>query len=233
MTDSKPALPSRPWRSPRARGIWTLALAATHIIVALISISSTQAEVCLLERIGDGEFISEAEAVSNDNRQAIIGLFYFVVYVGLIISFLMWLYRASKNLASLGVDQWFSPGWSVGWWFVPIACLWQPFRVVSEIWTKSHPEDNSRPAMLWVWWITWLASSWIATASVRIFLRNSDGDSIEDWILADRLSIVSDVLYLPAALLLIWVVWQITNNQIRKRRQLEARKELLAGGYVT
>ena len=228
--DSRSAAPIRPWRSPRVRGNWTLFFTVAYLIIVLSSIASTLAEIDLLQRIANGEPVTESEAVSNDNRQLIIGLLYFVVYVGLVISFLMWMYRASKNLASLGVNQWFSPAWSVGWWFVPIASLWQPFRAISEIWKGSHPEGTSRSPMLWVWWIAFLISNWIATMSLRVFAGNLEGDSIDDWILEDTLIVASDMLSIPAGLLLIWVVWQITNSQIRKRKYIEARNELLAPG---
>ena len=84
--------------------------------------------------------------------------------------------------------------------------------------------------MLWVWWIAFVVSGWIATLSFRIFFGNLDGESIDDWILEDTLAVASDMLSIPAALLLIWVIWQITNNQIRKRKYIEARNELLASG---
>ena len=228
--NSRSVTPARPWRSPQVRAIWTLTFVVSYVFIALISIASTLAEIDLLQRIADGELVTESEAVSNDNRQAFTGLLYLVVYVSLIISFLMWLYRASKNLASLGVDQWFSPGWAVGWWFVPIANLWQPFRAISEIWKGSHPDGASRPPMLWVWWIAFLVSGWIGNLSFRIFVGNLDGESIDDLILGDRLYIASEVLSIPAAILLFWVVWQITKNQIRKRRYVQTLKDLMAFG---
>lgn len=205
------------WRTLRTRSILTLVLAVAYIGVVVISIVSNQAEVSLLERIARGENVTEAEAVSNDNRQALVGVAYLVIYVGVVVTFLFWIYRASKNLAGLGISEpKFSPGGAVGWWFVPIWNLWQPFRVVSEIWEGSHPEGRSRPPMLWVWWMVWLISGWIGTIYFRMFMGNLDTANIEDLILSSQMSIVSDVIAIPATLLLIWVVWRITGNQTKK-----------------
>ena len=87
--------------------------------------------------------------------------------VALLISFIpvsMWIYRAHANLETAdlpGLE--YSPGWSVGWFFVPIAALWKPFSAMRELWNASHGavgdySDNA-PALLWTWWLGWIFSN--------------------------------------------------------------------------
>jgi hypothetical protein len=55
----------------------------------------------------------------------------------------------------------FTPGWSIGWFFIPFANLVQPYKVMKEIWQVSlDPADwrNQRgSALIGLWWGLWLA----------------------------------------------------------------------------
>ena len=55
--------------------------------------------------------------------------------------FLLWTYRSYRHLSALSDrDLRFSPGWAVGWFFVPIMNLFRPYQVMKEMWRKSTPE---------------------------------------------------------------------------------------------
>ena len=59
------------------------------------------------------------------------------------IAWCVWQHRAHANLwafARSGLR--FTPGWAVGWWFVPIASLWKPFEAVRELWKASDPGSD-------------------------------------------------------------------------------------------
>lgn len=49
------------------------------------------------------------------------------------IAFVAWLYRARVNLDALGVPARWRPGWAIGGWFIPLANLIIPLRVVNEV----------------------------------------------------------------------------------------------------
>jgi hypothetical protein len=64
----------------------------------------------------------------------------------------------------------FTPGWAVGWFFIPFASLWMPFRAVREIWCRSHdPRDRrncpSGSVLVGVWWTCWIADNLLASFS--------------------------------------------------------------------
>ena len=74
---------------------------------------------------------------------------------------LKWTYRVSRNAHSFAEGLGVSPTGAVGWYFVPIACLWKPFQALSEAWQASaNPSDWRRvatPGLLRWWWGLWLA----------------------------------------------------------------------------
>jgi len=64
------------------------------------------------------------------------GCVYFLLAIFLGVIFLRWIYRTNKNLHVLSSEHMtFSPGWSLGWYFIPVANLFKPYQAMKEIWT--------------------------------------------------------------------------------------------------
>lgn len=85
---------------------------------------------------------------------------------------LIWQHRAHANLVARGVPGLrFTPGWSVAWWFIPIASLFQPFRAVREL--DRTVGEGREPAVgdgwLWAWWLTYLAMGFAAFPAFFVF----------------------------------------------------------------
>jgi hypothetical protein len=55
--------------------------------------------------------------------------------------FLVWFYRARKNADGRGQDQRWGPGWAIGAWVTPIACLWFPYQIMADIWRANLPAE--------------------------------------------------------------------------------------------
>jgi hypothetical protein len=88
-----------------------------------------------------------AGEVDVSDFQGIIAILQLVNLVVLIVLFCIWIYRANSNARQLGAtDMQFSPGWSVGWYFIPIANLWKPYQAMCEIWRASRRTGNNSPA---------------------------------------------------------------------------------------
>jgi hypothetical protein len=100
---------------------------ASGVLFDLITVGSDLLELELLERMRSGEF-TEHEADMNDLRQVLIGLPNMLVYVATVVVFAIFLRRANSNARALGAwSMRFTPGWVVGWFFVPIANLFMPW----------------------------------------------------------------------------------------------------------
>lgn len=98
----------------------------------------------------------------------LVGLLSSGIGIGIIIIFLLWIHQAAKNVRAFGQQMLeITPGWAVGWWFIPFANMWMPFKAVREIWRASDPDAvtrtgegtswTSRPSspLLVLWWIAY------------------------------------------------------------------------------
>ena len=116
--------PAAAYSSPKTRANWAQALLVIYGVVSAVLIISTLAEVRMVQRVLDGAFVSEADLLANDSRQAAIGSLAFVAFILTAVLFLTWLHRVSKNLPGIGVSgQKFSPRAALVWWFIPIMWL--------------------------------------------------------------------------------------------------------------
>lgn len=197
----------------------------------MASIASNLVEISLLQMIERGDMVSLADAESNDNRQAAIGIIYLLGYIATVVAFLFWQHRASSNLQALDVEsQRFSPGCGVAWWFIPIMHLFRPYQVMKEIWAESYPCKAYDPVspLLGPWWAIFLVSGWVGNISFRAFSR---GDTVGDFIIADWISVASDIGTLIAGILVGIMIFQITSNQKKKHAALMALDSRLVGGH--
>ena len=149
----------------------------------------------------------------------------------------MWIHQASKNLVALGVHyQRFSPGWAVGWWFVPVMSLFRPYQVMKEIWRGSYPDIGIGDQAAWRnvpvssllgwWWAALLLHGWVLNVGIKLFIR---GETVSQVITADWIFVVGDVIEIMASILVFALVWQITSNQEKRHNSLAARPRNTVG----
>ncbi len=87
--------------------------------------------------------LSPDQVANNDPIQVIVGLLQSGLGIVTGIAFLKWIYRAYKNIKGFGAEGLrFSPGWAVGYYFIPILSLIRPVQVMSEIWRASDDPGN-------------------------------------------------------------------------------------------
>jgi len=97
--------------------------------------------------------------LASDDFMFIVASLQLVLMLVTAIVFLMWVYRANANLRALsGVAMRFTPGWSVGWFFVPIMCVFRPYQVLREIWHVSHGTTGTGHGVVTVWWALFILS---------------------------------------------------------------------------
>jgi hypothetical protein len=99
---------------------------------------------------------------------SILLIFTLPCWVLVVVGSAMWLHRAAANLPALGGSELrFTPGWAVGWWFVPLANLVLPVLIMTEIWRASDPSAGITDRLarsklpfslvILVCWMAWLA----------------------------------------------------------------------------
>jgi hypothetical protein len=176
----------------------------------------------------DATYATSGAVETAADRVSVFAVPDFALYVATAVLFVVWTYRAYRNLPALGApDMRFGKGWAIGGWFVPILALWRPKQIVNDIWRTGDeglPANALQrewgvvavPAMLTFWWAAWL---------VTIF-----GDRIATRYGSDALAhertritalLISSIAKLVAALAAAWMVSHASRRQ-------QARAERLA-----
>ncbi len=103
---------------------------------------------------------------------AIVGIFGLIVGITVFLVFLFWVNRMIRNLRMLsGQAMTFTPGWAVGWFFIPVANLFRPFQVMREIWRVSHGSVATKGTLVGWWWALWLVRLTVSRIATRVFLK--------------------------------------------------------------
>ena len=149
---------------------------------------------------------------------ALLAIVELVLFVGCAVVFLVWLYRASDNARALGArDMMVSPGWAVGWYFVPLANLGMPYVTMRDLWKASaRPRDwqvENAPVTIALWWACWIVANAAGLIAFRIALEMGK----EAMAATSGLGLASEIFNIPAALLLSRLVAGIQAMQERAR----------------
>jgi len=148
--------------------------------------------------------------------EALLWLVEFLVWIAAVIAVLRWIYLANGNAHAIGAeDMMVSPGWSVGWFFVPLANLVMPFIAMRELWKASaNPKDwqaESASVTIAIWWGFWLAASLPGAISFQAGMDPAK----EAGTIAEAAYLASQLLSIPAALLLASIVGKVQAMQSR------------------
>ncbi|MFC2027701.1 DUF4328 domain-containing protein, partial [Chloroflexota bacterium] len=221
---------------------WVYFVFGALAILSVVIIWFTIIDAGYIQDFLDGRFVSEDKLLASDDRLVATHWIHFgLMIIGAIVC-LAWIHRAYRNLPFLHAQGLsFSPGWAVGWFFIPVAGLVQPYRVLSEIWKASDPDMNGKDGISWkeaqlpkivvCWWALFLAS-WVAR-----FVASSladPGDSSDavtflefreylDSLLVHRYAfLASHIIYILGFLTTIYLVRTINKRQENKHELIPA-----------
>jgi len=191
------------FRSLKTLGaVTTLLLAGNAGLAALGLLISAWVE--------SGAFEASVDDATMDSYLAaagLIGVLAIVIFVGTVVSFCMLVHRAATNLRVVGrTGLQYTPGWAVGWFFIPFANLVKPFHAMKEIVLASDPDTkkseygsawmtNPLPAIVNVWWGFWVTRMIVDRALSRV---ESFGLEIA--------SVVVEFIAVTAAILLVQTI---------------------------
>lgn len=156
------------------------------------------------------------------------------IRLALAVGFLIWVHGVRKNLDVLGAQGLsFSPGWSVGAFFVPVLNLLVPYQVVNEVWRASEPTRvdepfawknvNSSPRVS-TWWLAFLLGNGFAVVSDRAYVEgNVAAERAALWLLAG-----GNAFLFLAASLGAWMVLGIRSRQRERFIRLRIAADLAA-----
>lgn len=220
VTPTHVAVPSTLFRDPTRLTQWLKYFLYASIIINAVALFSGVLQYQLLSdfRLGvySFEVLATAAVESNDKRQQVVGLFQFGIAITTVILFAMWIYRANFNARQLGAQSLrFSPGWSIGYYFIPILWFWKPYQAMREIWQASKEPSSwksvERGAVLPWWWFFFLVSTILDNASFRTTLAAKE---IGELLASTGTTIASDMVSIPATIIALILVRQIYEMQM-------------------
>ncbi|MDR7122963.1 DUF4328 domain-containing protein [Rheinheimera soli] len=207
------------FRDPTSLTTWVRYMLYAQIIVAVVSFVSGNLEHQLLADYQNGVYTSQEQAVAdgeaNDQRQRLIAIIDLMVFVVSGFLILRWIHRANHNARQLGAENMkFSPGWSIGYYFIPILTLWKPYQAMKEIWGASKEPSNQASqktsGILPLWWGLWLVSSFLDQVILRLSMR---AEELSELITVNSLNQVSEALDIPLALVFLAIVNRVYTMQ--------------------
>ncbi len=163
----------------------------------------------------------DADLDTADNLGRTWGIAHLVGLVAAGAVFLVWWYCTHYNARWLGGPS--TPGqtggWVIGAWFCPIANLRFPRDMVADAWQASAPRGTTpSTAIINVWWLAFVLSNILSLYATRFFLgstrtptsKTAFADSFHTVAVLDT---VSSTIYLGAAVLVIFIIVQLTRWQ--------------------
>ena len=235
-----------PFVSGHQRAVIAIVLLAIMGILNLAGAVSAAAEYASLKPLPNGDFDHVGMGAEMAQARLILSWLVFPVWIGTIVAFCMWTHRAARNLPALGGRGLkYTPGWAVGWFFVPIANLVMPYLVAAEIWRESDPAQCDRDGrggkttspLVGAWWITYvvhrvapgIVSVYATIKLMTTFIGMPSTTPEEMAARATRIlpivlptTAAAQVLGLVAAILAIMYVWRVDANQ-------QAKFDLISG----
>ena len=190
-------------------------LLGTQIVLLGAEAFALLYRIRLLERVRAGGSISLAEADRADYLVMTSVWIWLLVFAATGIVWCVWQYRAQRNAIELaGGGLKFTPGWAVGWWFIPFANLVKPFETVRELWKASHGVAwrslNTWRVIGW-WWALWLAGNALEWG----IARSGTPTDISGFITRDLWGLASLGFEVASAVLAIAIVRSIVGLQER------------------
>ena len=189
-------------------------LLGTSILVSLLSAFAYHRRAGLITSVIRNPWsVSQAEAENADSAVQSSSLAFLVLQLAVPLVFIVWAWRATKNLESWGAPLQRGPKWAIGAWFVPLAGLWIGYQVVRDAWRLVPTSEEAYPERNNPWSIAWIA--YLISNVLTGFGSRLSGQelSLNDIRVVDRILEAGHFVRLVAGIALIFSVRQISKRQ--------------------
>jgi hypothetical protein len=220
--------PRWPIQHERWRSNAGLRTALTWLFILVAGFSAAEAAASVYQFVTVGRY-EQGQASWGDVQHAghvisVIGGVGALPGLALIVVFIIWQWRSAKNAVALGtIRMRYSPGWSIGGWFIPFANLVIPVRVVQDLWQSGDPDAHDgtdwqqlpRSRLVGWWWAAFLAG-YVLDIGTGGSLTASQLRGLA------AVHVVGHLLRLSTAVLALLLVQRITDRQDIARERLPA-----------
>lgn len=159
------------YQDPSVRTHATVALLVACLMLNLVATYGGVLENAQIAAIRDTRAFDEAAVDELDRRLNVIRAIQGVVSLFTAVSFSVWTFRVVANAHAVAPSKLeYSPEWAVGSYFVPIVNLYRPLLALREAYDTfcSRLGEVPRRWLLYLWWATFIGSTFVATIVVRM-----------------------------------------------------------------
>jgi hypothetical protein len=143
------------------------------------------------------------------------------VFVACVICYLLFVHRAVKNLhVSNARGLSVSPGWAVGYSFIPFVNLVMVYRIMKEIWEVSNDPERGRreaPLLLGWWWGLYIGGNVLSRISDALSSGLSESTDPADYFSAfapgGTVGMVSAAISIGSTFCLLAIIRQVREAQ--------------------
>ncbi|TAL70468.1 MAG: DUF4328 domain-containing protein [Bacteroidetes bacterium] len=138
----------------------------------------------------------------NETYEAFIVIRILLYFITSII-FIIWFYRAYKNLENIDTPLQYKKSWAIGGWFIPIISFFYPKVIMNEIWTNtqvSSDQNYIKPTTyVTIWWSLFLISNILPI----ILMRFSNSFSISEYLTYNLFSNLLTMIAISSTIYLV------------------------------
>ncbi|AEW94170.1 hypothetical protein SCATT_17990 [Streptantibioticus cattleyicolor NRRL 8057 = DSM 46488] len=195
-----------------------ISLALVH--EALLTVANWRLYFLAHDYLAGKATAADLEAADNDALATLGSLWpSMLIWIAAGIAVLVWLWRARINseLMSDAAAHRRSRGWVVGAWATPVANLWIPYQVVSDVWRASAPRRSVPVTLINAWWALFVVAN-VVVRPIQ-WRMSSKFDSVQDVLSDANVTTLLTALYVAAGLLLVLIIRRITAWQTHKHAQ--------------
>ena len=201
--ESPPSL--NPYQAPESQQVAGLANAPLDYHFREMKIFAWLAGACIAVNVPYTilVFLLSAQVVTfpMESLELVDGLHGIAFLVG-VVFYCMWKYRCACNARYFyGGPLLYTPGWCVGYYFIPIMLLFRPYQCMKDIYEKTYFMIGHKApvAAILTWWLTWI----LAGVVERVALASGEYAAV----------VLSHALTLLSSLLVLWVIFTLTRRQ--------------------
>ena len=135
----------------------------------------------------------------------------FTLFIVTTVFFCKWVHRACTNAHGFSNAMTITPNWAVGWYFIPVAALFMPYKAMAEIWNASAPQGAGRGVLV-TWWSLFITI--IAAATISIIIQYVWGG--QAYVLTSCIDVLNEFITIAQSIFAIKLVKCVTKFQEEK-----------------
>jgi len=185
----------------------------------------------VMERVVAGEHFERRVFTAIDVRTNALAALSGLLSLTAIVLFCLFMPRANRNARWFRAPLSNSPGWSAGWFFIPIAQWWKPYAAMKEIWQGSDPDPSVAAsqapgsALISWWWVMYVVRTIGGMASNQLRHVKTATDLIDaSWV---------QIVFRPPSILAALLAGMVVRALARRQDERQRRELATPTGSVT